>query len=73
MRAKFLIMLNILLTQELNNFSPKNFAKLTQANLMSKVDFDNKLISFNRKITSNKTKVLRSSKKQKKSSNNKSL
>ena len=73
MRAKFLIMLNILLTQELNNFSPKNFAKLTQANLMSKVDFDNKLISFNRKITSDKTKVLRSSKKQKKSSNNKSL
>ena len=52
--------------QQLNNFSPKNFAKLTQANLMSKVDFDNKLISFNRKITSNKTKILRSSKKQKK-------
>ena len=30
--------------------------RLKQANLVSKTDFDNKLISFNRKITSNKTK-----------------
>ena len=37
---KFLIMVNIL--------QPKN--------LVSKNDFDNKLISFNKKITSNKTK-----------------
>ena len=33
-------------------------ARLKQANLVNKTDFDNKLISFNRKITSNKTKYL---------------
>ena len=37
----------------------ENFdARLKQANLVSKTDFDNKLISFNRKITSNKTEYL---------------
>ena len=35
-----------------------NIVKLKQANLVRKTDFDNKLISFNRKITSNKTKYL---------------
>ena len=34
-------------------------ARLKQANLVSKTYFDNKLISFNRKITSNKTKYLK--------------
>ena len=29
---------------------------------MNKTDFDNKLISFNRKITSNETKIFRNSK-----------
>ena len=43
-------MLNILLL----NFA----ARLKQANFVSKTDFDNKLISFNRTITSNKTKYL---------------
>ena len=33
-------------------------AKLKQTNLVRKTDFDNKLISFNRKITSNKNKYL---------------
>ena len=40
-----------------------------QANLLSKADFDNELISFNRNITSNKTKEAR----KKKKSNNKIL
>ena len=33
--------------------------KLTAVNLVSKTDLDNKLISFNRKITSHKTKYLK--------------
>ena len=33
-------------------------ARLKQAKLVSKTDFDNKLISFNRKVTSNKSKYL---------------
>ena len=46
-------------TQEFNKLTAENFAsRLNQANLVSKTDFDNKLISFNRKITSNKTKYL---------------
>ena len=44
-------------------------ARLTQANLVSKTDFD-KLLSFTRKITSNKIKYLEILKK---SSNNKRL
>ena len=44
-------------TQEFNKLTAEYFAvRLKQANLVSKTDFDNKLISFNRKITSNKTK-----------------
>ena len=44
-------------TQEFNKLTAKNFAaRLKQANLMSKTDFDNKLISFNKTVTSNKTK-----------------
>ena len=46
-------------TQEFNKLNAENFAaRLKQANLVSKTDFDNKLISFDRKITSNKTKYL---------------
>ena len=46
-------------TQECNKLTAENFAtRLAQANLMSKTDFDNKPISLNRKITSNKTKYL---------------
>ena len=44
-------------TQEFNKLTGENFAaRLTQANLVSKTDFDNKLINFNIKVTSNKTK-----------------
>ena len=36
-------------TQELKKLTAENFAaRLKQANLVSKTDFDNKLISFNR-------------------------
>ena len=46
-------------TPEFNKLTAKNFAaRLTQANLVTKADFDNKLTSLNRKITSNKTKHL---------------
>ena len=38
--------------QEFNNLTAEKFAaKFKRANLASKTDFDNKLISFNRKIT----------------------
>ena len=44
-------------TQEFINLIAENFAaRSKQANLVNKTDFDNKLTSFNRKITSNKTK-----------------
>ena len=46
-------------TQECSKLIAENFKeRLKQANLVNKTDFDNKLISFNRKITSNKTKYL---------------
>ena len=45
--------------QEFNKLTAENFAaRLKQANLVSKTDFNNKRISFNRNITSNKTKCL---------------
>ena len=46
-------------TPEFNKLTAENFtARLKQANLVTKTDFDKKLTSFNRKITSNKTKCL---------------
>ena len=46
--------------QELNKLTAENVAaRLTQANLVNKTDFDNKLIRFNRKYTSSKTKYLK--------------
>ena len=46
-------------TQEFNKLIAENFAaRLKQANLVSKTDFDNKLISFNREIILNNTKYL---------------
>ena len=45
-------------TQEFNKLP----ARSKQANLLRKIDFDNKLISFNRKTTSNKTKYLEAQK-----------
>ena len=46
-------------TPEFNKLTAENFAtRLYQANLVTKTDFDKKLTSFNRKITSNKTKYV---------------
>ena len=48
----------------MNKLKAENFAaRLKQANLVSRTDFDNKLISFNKKITSNETKYLELKKK----------
>ena len=53
-------MLNILL----NKLIAEDFtARLKQADLVKKTDFDNKLIGFNRKITPNKPKYLEVQKK----------
>ena len=46
-------------TQKFDKLTEENFKeRFKQADLVSKTDFDNKLISFNRKITSNNTKYL---------------
>ena len=48
-------MINILLPQ---NLTAENFAgRLAQANLVTKADFDNRIVSLNRNINSNKTKI----------------
>ena len=48
-----------IITQKFNELILENVsARLEETNLVSKTYFDNKLISFNRKITSNKTKCL---------------
>ena len=53
-----------IITQEFNKWMVKNFAaRLKQANLVSKTDFDNKLTSFNRRTTSSKVKYLKVQKK----------
>ena len=47
-------------TQEFNKLTAGHFAaRLKQADLVNKSDFDNKLTSFNKRITSNKTKNLK--------------
>ena len=48
---------------EFNKLTAKKFATLKQANLVTKTDFDNKLTSFNKEITSSKTKYLQVQKK----------
>ena len=46
-------------TQQFSKLTTKIFeTRLKQADLINKADFDRKLISFNRKIVSNKTKYL---------------
>ena len=48
-----------IVTEELNKSSVWNVtARLKQADIVNKIDFDNKLISFNKQITSNKTRHL---------------
>ena len=47
------------ISSEFNKLTAENVAaRLAQGNLVTKTGFDNKLINFNRKITSNKTKYL---------------
>ena len=65
LKRKLLIMI-IVISIEFNKFSAENFAaRLKQANVASKsdianfvnkTDFDNKLLSFNKRINSNKAK-----------------
>ena len=51
-------------TPEFNKLTGESFAaRLKQADLVNKIDFGNKLTSFNRQITSNKTKHLQVQKK----------
>ena len=51
-------------TPEFNKLTAENFtAKLKQANLVTKTDFDKKLTSFNRKYNSNEIKYLEVQKK----------
>ena len=52
-----MIMMNTLLLQNL--ITTENFkARLAQANLLTKTDFDAKLQNLNKKVISNKTKHL---------------
>ena len=51
-------------TQEFDKLTAEDFeARFKQADLVTKTDFDNKLTSFNKRITSNKTKHLEVQKK----------
>ena len=53
------MIINVLLPPEFNNLSARVFtARLAQANLVTAMDFDDKLKRFNQKINSNKTKHL---------------
>ena len=55
---------NYITTLEFNKLTAENFtARLKQADLVSKTDFDKELVNFNRKIISNKTKYLEVQKK----------
>ena len=50
-------MINILLLQSFNKLAADVFnARLAQASLITKTDFDAKLLSLNKKITKNKSK-----------------
>ena len=52
-------MINILKLQRFNTLAEDVFnARLAQANLTAKMDFDAKLPSLSRKVTTNKTKYL---------------
>ena len=50
-------------TQKFNDLTEENFAaRLKQADLVNITDFDNKLVSFNRRMNSNKRKHLEAEK-----------
>ena len=58
-------------TQKFNKLTAENFeARLKQADLVDKTDFNNKLTSLNRRITSNKKKHLEVQKKINNNNNN---
>ena len=57
-------MLNVLLLKNLNKLSAENATvRLKKADLVSKIDFGNKLTNFNKQNSSNKTKYLEVQKK----------
>ena len=59
LKIKVLIIRNILLLKNLNKLTAENVAaRLKQADVVNKTDFDNKLTRFNEQITSNKTKYV---------------
>ena len=54
--TNILLLLNLI---RLNKLTAKRFTvRLKHADLVNKIDFDNKLTSFNKRINSNKTKHL---------------
>ena len=58
-RILLIINTTYITTPEFNKLTAENFAaRLAKANLVTKTDFDNKLTSLNRKISSNKTRHL---------------
>ena len=51
-------------TPEFNKLTSENFAaRLKQANVVTKTEFDNKITSFNKRVTTNKTTYLKVEKK----------
>ena len=53
-----IIMINILIHKNFNKLAADVFnARITQANLITKTDFDAQLSNINRKITQNKTNI----------------
>ena len=57
-RNLLIIIMTYIATPEFNTLSVDVFnARLAQANLIAKTDFDAKLSSFNRKITTDKAKT----------------
>ena len=58
-RILLIINATYITTPEFNKLTAENFAaRLAKANLVTKTDFDHKLTSLNRKISSNKTRHL---------------
>ena len=59
LKIKLMIIIMTIDTQEFNKFTADDFnARLAQANVITKTDFDAKLSNLNRKITQNETKHL---------------
>ena len=53
-----IVMINTFTTPALNKLTAENFAaRLAQINLVTKTDFNNKLINLNKKITQSKQNI----------------